>query len=35
VEKFGKDSWKDIYSIPLEEFYVKSGYKEFIETIEN
>jgi len=30
TEQNGKDSWKDIYKIPLKDFYEKSGYKEFI-----
>jgi len=30
AEKNGKDSWKDIYKMPLKDFYEKSGYKEFI-----
>ena len=30
VEKNGKDSWKDLYKIPLKEFYNNSGYKEYI-----
>ena len=30
VEKHGKESWKDIYKIPLKEFYTKSGYEEYI-----
>lgn len=32
VKKNGKDSWKDIYSIPLKEFYEKSGYKQYIQS---
>lgn len=31
VEKYGKDSWKDLYKIPLKDFYEKSGYKEYVE----
>lgn len=30
VENNGKDSWKDIYKIPLGDFYEKSGYKDYI-----
>lgn len=30
VENNGKDSWKDLYKIPLKEFYNNSGYKEYI-----
>ncbi len=33
-ENNGKDSWKDIYKIPVSEFYTKSGYKEFINSIQ-
>jgi|GEM_PF-429875 hypothetical protein len=31
VEKHGKNSWKDLYTIPFKEFYENSGYKEYIE----
>jgi len=31
-ENNGKDSWKDIYKIPINNFYLKSGYKKFIES---
>ena len=35
IEKYtqnhGESSWKDIYKMPLKEFYLKSGYKEYIE----
>ena len=30
VEKHGENSWKDIYHLPLKDFYDKSGYREFI-----
>lgn len=30
VENNGKDSWKDIYKLPLKDFYQKSGYREYI-----
>lgn len=30
VKQNGKDSWKDIYKIPLKDFFEKSGYKDFI-----
>lgn len=30
VLKHGKDSWQDIYKIPLKEFYENSGYSEFV-----
>ncbi|PTB95562.1 hypothetical protein C9994_11130 [Marivirga lumbricoides] len=30
VEKNGENSWKDIYNIPLKDFYEKSGYKKYI-----
>jgi len=30
VEKYGEDSWKDIYVTPVEEVFIKSGYKEFV-----
>lgn len=33
AEKNGKDSWKDIYTIPLKDFLEKSGYKEFIASL--
>lgn len=32
-ENNGVDSWKDIYSMPIHDFYAKSGYKEFIDSI--
>ena len=32
-ENHGADSWKDIYNMPLNDFYEKSGYKEFIESL--
>lgn len=32
VKIHGKDSWKDIYNIPISDFYQKSGYKEYIAT---
>lgn len=32
VKENGKDSWKDIYKIPLKEFYEKSGYKKYIQS---
>lgn len=35
VEKNGKHSWKDLYKIPLIEFYKKSGYTEFIQGSKN
>lgn len=31
VARNGKDSWKDIYKVPLKDFFEKSGYKQFIE----
>jgi len=31
TENNGRDSWKDIYKMPLKDFYEKSGYKAFIE----
>lgn len=31
-EKNGKDSWKDIYTLPLKAFFEKSGYSEFIKS---
>jgi len=30
VEKYGDESWKDIYVTPVEEVFTKSGYKEFV-----
>ncbi|TRW27508.1 hypothetical protein FMM05_02380 [Flavobacterium zepuense] len=33
VQKHGKDSWKDIYTMPIKEVYEKSGYKEYINTL--
>lgn len=32
TQTHGEDSWKDIYEMPLKEFYLKSGYKEYIES---
>jgi hypothetical protein len=32
-ENNGKDSWKDIYNMPIIDFYTKSGYKAFIDSI--
>ncbi|TPE42484.1 hypothetical protein [Pontibacter mangrovi] len=34
VKQHGEGSWKDIYRIPLIEFYENSGYKEYIQAIE-
>lgn len=31
VAQNGKDSWKDIYTISLKDFFEKSGYKEYIQ----
>ncbi len=33
VNKYGNDSWKDVYKIPLKDFLGNSGYKEYIETL--
>lgn len=33
VERNGQDSWKDIYKMPLREFYQKSGYAQFIASL--
>jgi uncharacterized protein YjaZ len=30
VAKHGRDSWKDLYKIPIKEFYEKSEYREYI-----
>lgn len=35
VENHGEDSWKDIYKLPLKDFYEKSGYKEYISSKQN
>jgi hypothetical protein len=32
VEKYGENAWKDIFKIPLKDFYEKSRYKEYIES---
>lgn len=33
VQKHGKDSWKDIYTTPIQDVYKKSGYEDYINTL--
>ncbi len=33
VERHGKDSWKDIYDLPVREVLKKSGYPEYVEAL--
>lgn len=33
VEKHGKDSWKDLYTLPAKEVLIKSGYEDYIKKL--